>query len=177
MHHRGAWKRRAFAVAAIALTLAVIAPELAAAAGAGPARAELAAKRRYPPRTEAQRKARILAAMRAKGLTRANTVKRINAALAARRAGTKQQAKPQPNAATRRRQRALAARRRAAARNAAKNKKSSSLSLPFLAFLALLPFVLMGLYLLGADYWRRREPRGTKRGGGSSLVITRVSNR
>jgi hypothetical protein len=35
----------------------------------------------------------------------------------------------------------------------------------------------MGLYLLGADYWRRREPRGTKRGGGSSLVITRVSNR
>jgi len=193
---RGAWRRRGFAIAAIALSFAVIAPELGLPAGAAPARSELATRRRQRrPASAATRRAKILAAMRAKG----------NAAAAARRkAGlptptyaTKTTVKPKtaPKAGSSsalRLRLAAAARRRAAAakraalrsraanallaRRAAKPTKKSSLSLPTLAFLALLPFVLMGAYLLGADYWRRREPR-KRRGGGAGLVITRVGNR
>jgi hypothetical protein len=113
MHSMGAWRRRGFVIAMLALTFAVVAPGLAPPVGAAPAPAS--------------------------GAT-----------------GTAGKPKLGPFVA------------------AAKNKKSSSLSLPLLAFLAIAPFVLMGLYLLGADYLRRREPR--KRGG-ASLVITRVSDR
>jgi hypothetical protein len=184
MHGRAAWQRRGFAIAILVLTFAVVAPELAVPAGAVPARLALAVKR---PRavSPAARRARIVAAMRAK----AAAIAKYKAAAGA--TGTTAKPKPKPAAlrAAAKRRRALAARRLAvqraaakrrnaaalAARRAARNKKkSSSLSLPLLALLAVAPFVLIGLYLLGADYLRRREPR--KRGG-PSLVITRAGNR
>jgi hypothetical protein len=186
MHFRGAWQRRGFAIAMLALTLTVVAPELSAPVGAAPARAALSAHRRGAV-SPATRKARILAAMKA----RAAAIAKYKAAAGASGAtGTKPKPKLGPFAAAAKRKRALALKRLAvqkaaakrrnaaavAALRAAKNKKkkASSLSLPLLAFLAIAPFVLMGLYLLGADYLRRREPR--KRGG-ASLVITRVSDR
>jgi hypothetical protein len=65
-----------------------------------------------------------------------------------------------------------------ARRRAANSKKQSSLSIPTLVVLAVAPFLLIGLYLLGADYLRRRVPRNRRGGtGGASLVITRVSDR
>jgi len=193
MQHRGAWARRAVAVAAIALSFAVVAPELATPVGAVTARAGV----RHPARTEAQRKARVLAAMRAHGYTPAAKLAKLRAAAAGRPAATARTGtakKPRANAprTALARRRALRARRQAArtavatrraalalaARRGA--KKESALSVPFLAFLALLPFVLIGLYLLGADYLRRREqrePRGPRKRGGASLVITRVGDR
>ena len=191
MQHRGAWRRRGFAVAAIALTFAVVAPELATPVGAATSRVELAAKRRpRPARTEAQRKARVLAALRAKGWTKAAAMAKLKAAVLKSRGAIYTNTKPKPAGAgtgvgaTKRQRQALrqaAAKRQAAtalaAKQAPKPKKSSSLSLPFLVLLALLPFVLIGLYLLGADYLRRREPRGPSKRGGASLVITRVSDR
>jgi hypothetical protein len=186
MHSKGAWPRRGFTIAILVLTFVAVAPELAAPAGAVPARLALPAKR---PRavSPAARRARIVAAMRAK----AAAIAKYKAAAGA--TGTTAKPKPKPKraalGAVAKRKRALAARRLAvqraaakrrnaaaiAARRAARNKKkSSSLSLPLLALLAVAPFVLIGLYLLGADYLRRREPR--KRGG-ASLVITRAGNR
>jgi ABC-type Fe3+ transport system permease subunit len=52
-------------------------------------------------------------------------------------------------------------------------RKSVPLSLPLIVILAVAPFVLMAIYLLGADYLRRRVPRKRHR----SLVITRVRDR
>ena len=196
MHSRGAWQRRGFAIAILALTFAVVAPELAAPAGAAPARVTLSAKRRQAV-SPATRRARILAAMRAKGAAKgtanAAAIARYKAAAGATGTATKPKRKLGAfAAAAAKRRRTLAAKRLAAkkaaakrknaaaiaalrgAKNKNKKKKSSSLSLPLLAFLFLAPFVLMGLYLLGADYLRRREPR---RRGGASLVITRVGDR
>jgi hypothetical protein len=51
--------------------------------------------------------------------------------------------------------------------------KSVPLSIPPLVFLAVAPFVLMSIYLLGADYLRRRVPRKRH----ASFVITRVRRR
>jgi hypothetical protein len=202
MQRRGAWGRRGIALAAIALSFAIVAPELATPAGAAAARTGFVDARRprprlrHPARTEAQRKARVIAAMRAKGLTHAAALLKLQAAGLKYQGQTTQTKKPKAKAPRTRiqRQRALQAQRRArAARTAAARRraalalaarrasnKGSSLSLPLLAFLAVLPFVLMGLYLLGADYLRRREqraPRGPRKRGGPSLVITRVSNR
>ena len=136
--------------------------------------------------------------MRAHGWTQAGKLARLRAA-AAKNGGTAKTGtgakRPKANAAgagiqhqrtlKARRQalRKAATKRQAAAALAAKRtpkKKPSSLSLPFLVFLALLPFVLIGLYLLGADYLRRREQResrGPRKRGGASLVITRVGDR
>ena len=209
MQGRGAWRSRGFAIAAIALTFAVIAPEIAAPAGAAPARVELAGKRRRrQPVSAATRKARIVAAMKAKANSPAAQAKAATyrAAVAAKsKSGSKSAAtpaakpgakpSPKPKAAfgpAAKRQRALAVKRLAAKkvalkRRAAANaliakrvgvkKKSSSLSLPLLALYALMPFLLIGAYLLGSDYLRRREPRKPRGGGGPSLVITRVGNR
>ena len=55
----------------------------------------------------------------------------------------------------------------------ANKKKASSLSLPTLALFAIAPFVLMGAFLLGSDYMRRRPPKKRR----ASLVITRVGGR
>lgn len=158
MTERGGWKRRGFAVAVIALSFTVVAPELAAPVGAQPVRMEFTATRKPAP--SAARRARILAAMRAAAAQK----KRRAGALTARRAAARK---------------ALAKRNAAifAARQAAAKKKSSSLSVPFLAFLAFLPFALMALYLLGSDYLRRREDRPRRKRGGSGLVVTRVSDR
>jgi hypothetical protein len=174
--------------------LALVAPEIAAPAGAAEARVELSSKRRRRPASAAVRKAKILAAMRAKANTPA-----FRAKLAKYRAATKAQAQPTPTTKARakrkatltpaqKRKRALAAKRAArkrraaqaalARRRAANNKKDSSLSLPTLALLAVAPFLLIGLYLLGADYLRRRVPRKRRGGtGGASLVITRANER
>jgi len=102
------------------------------------------------------------------------------------RGGAKPKPKPKPATAAAAKRRALAKRRAAAKRAAfrrraaaaaaarrAAAKKSPSLSLPTLALLAIIPFLLMGVYLLVSDYLRRRVPR--KRS--ASLVITRVSDR
>ena len=185
MHGRGGWRRRGFAVAAVALTFAVVAPSLAAPAAALSSRAELAGKRRKPV-SPAVRKARILAAMRAKGAAKARAAAATPPPTAY--GGAK---KPTANAgAGTKAQRALAAKRQAAKRAALKRRaaaaalaakrapkknktKSKSLSLPTLVGLAVLPFLLIGIYLLAADFLRRRVPR--KRS--ASLVITRVSDR
>jgi len=193
MRKRAAWKRRGFAIAALVLAFAVVAPELALPAGAASSRIVLTAKRRRRPLlSAAARKAKFLAALKAQMLAKAKLqaaqapktsttvykgatkkkpkvtaagLAKLRRALAAKRQAAKRAALNRRTAAA-----ALAARR--AARRT-KKKKSSSLSLPLLAFLAILPFVLMGIYLLAADYWRRRVPR--KRS--ASLVITRVSDR
>ena len=180
MRGRRGWRRRGLAIAAVALTFAVVAPSLATLAGAS-SRAELAGKRRKHPVSPAVRRARILAAMKAKGAAKAKAAgatptttlyggakkpgagKKVQRALAAKRQAAKR-------AALKRRAAAAAL---AAKRPAKKNKKKKSLSLPTLAFLAVLPFLLIGIYLLAADYLRRRVPR--KRS--ASLVITRVSDR
>jgi hypothetical protein len=70
------------------------------------------------------------------------------------------------------------ARRRAAARALARRKAlakhgPSSLSLPLLGLYAIAPFILIGIFLLGSDYRRRRPPRKRH----ASLVITRVGDR
>jgi hypothetical protein len=182
MQHWGAWRRRGIVLATIALSIAVLAPELATPAGAavGPGR-------RHPAKTEAQRRARVLAAMRAHGYTKAAKNAKLRQLAAKVGAFRKQGKKPNAKAPRTKaqRQRALRLRRQAARRRAAlaaqrAAKKEAPLSLPLLAFLALLPFVLIGVYLLGADYWRRRgqrEPRGRRKRGGASLVITRVGDR
>ena len=195
---RGAWRSRGFAIAVIALSFAVIAPELGPPAGAAPARTELASRRRQRrPASAATRKARILAAMRARGNAAATARRKAGQPVPTYATKTKTTVKPKNRskfgtsyaaklrlAAAKRKAaaRKAALRRRAAnaliARRAPKHKKKSSLSLPTLAFLAVLPFLLMGLYLLGADYLRRRDPRKRGRGrGGAGLVITRVGNR
>jgi hypothetical protein len=179
MRGKPVWRRRLFAIAAVALTLAVVAPEIAAPAGAAPARAELAGKRRRRPVSPAARKAKILAAMRAKAKaqTTPTTTKRR------RTVATPPKKKQQTTAAKRLAAKKAAQKRRAAQaalarRRAATNKKKSSLSIPMLALLAVAPFVLIGLYLLGADYLRRRVPRRRSGGtGGASLAITRVRDR
>lgn len=183
MHGRGAWKHRGLAVTAVVLAFAVFAPALTLPADAASARVALAAKRRKQPVPLAVRRARMLKAMRALEIAKANAQKVRTPAYAAAR-------KPKPRATATARQRRLAAQRLAARRRAlqrrnaaaiaarrAAQKKSSSLSLPLLAFLAVLPFVLMGLYLLGSDYLRRRDERPPRKRGGKSLVITRVSDR
>ena len=69
---------------------------------------------------------------------------------------------------------ALAKRRAAALKQRSLAKPdASSLSLPTLALYAIIPFLLIGIFLLVSDYLRRRVPR--KRN--ASLVITRVSDR
>ena len=51
-------------------------------------------------------------------------------------------------------------------------KKTSPLPLAELLLIALAPFAFMGVYLLGTDYLRRREPRRRR----VSLVITPTRN-
>jgi len=199
MQCRGAWKRRGFAVAAIALTLAVVAPELASTAGGRRAgsrpRDRGETGRPYGARAQASgHRGDASQGLHARGRAREDpgvagcwpaerdehgsegNAGRREAPARPRRAapGVAEPGRAEGRGAKGSREAAGAA---AAARQSnQKKKKSSSLSLPFLAFLAILPFVLMGLYLLGADYLRRREPR-KRGGGGSGLVITRVSNR
>ncbi len=124
--------------------------------------------------------------MKARGYTKGAAAAKLRAARAkSRTAAPKPRAKAKPAPAAVKRQRALAARRLATRRAAARRlaaqraakKKSSSLSLPLLVFLALAPFVLMGLYLLGSDYLRRRGERPPRKRRGNSLVITRVGDR
>jgi hypothetical protein len=142
-------------------------------------------------------KAQLIAAIRAQAKTPEGRAK-----LAQYGAGAKTTLKAQtPTPTTRkkrkgagatpaqRRQRALAAKRLAAkkaaqrraariARQRAAKNKDSSPSIPLLVLLAVAPFVLIGLYLLGADYLRRRVPRNRSGGtGGASLEITRVTGR
>jgi ABC-type Na+ efflux pump permease subunit len=189
MHKWAAWKRRGFAIAALALAFALVAPELAVPAGAASSRVELAGRRKRAL-SPAARKAKILAAMKAQALAKAKTqaaqptttlykgakkpkltaagLAKLRRALAAKSQTAKRAALNRRAAAA-----ALAARRAAKKTKKTKKKKSSSLSLPMLAFLAILPFVLIGIYLLASDYWRRRVPR--KRN--ASLVITRVRDR
>jgi len=189
MQGRGGWRRRGIAVAAVVLMFTVVAPSLAAPAGAMSARAELAARRRKHAVSPAVRRARILAAMRAKGAAKVRATgttapatlyggakkptasagggKKVQRALAAKRLAAKRLAAKR---AARKRRAAAAA---FAAKRPAKQTKKKSLSIPTLALLAVLPFLLIGIYLLAADYLRRRVPR--KRS--ASLVITRVSDR
>jgi hypothetical protein len=152
MQGRGAKRRCGFAVAAVALTCALVATALALPAGANTKAQTKPAPATSVYRGGAKPKLKPAAAAAAK-----------RRALAKRKAAAKR-------AAFRRRAAAAAAARRAAAKN---KKSSSSLSLPTLALLAIIPFLLMGVYLLVSDYLRRRVPR--KRS--ASLVITRVSDR
>lgn len=181
MRGRQIWRRRGFAVAAVALTLGLVAPALAAPAA-------LAAGRRP---LSAAAKAKLAAAIRAKANTPEGRAK-IAQYRAAQAKGQAQAPSPttkkkKGTAATpaQKRQRALAARKaaqkRAAqraliARQRAAENEESSLSLPLIALLAIAPFVLIGLYLLGADYLRRPRKRGGGTGG-ASLEITRVDGR
>ena len=140
----------------------------------------LAAGLRHPARTEAQRKARVIAAMRAHGYTKAAKQAKLRG-LATKAARSRRRAPGRaPGGAPRSRGPTLADRGAAPAGSSdpapgrtnrhreapgrdtalvpsARANKSEPLSLPLLGFLAILPFVLIGLYLLGADYWRRRE--------------------
>lgn len=188
MRGKQAWKRRSFAIAAIAVSLAIVGLDVAVPAGPAAARVELAGKRRRRPVSAAARKARIRAAMRAKANSPEARAKAKYLSAAKAQAQPKPTitptTKPKRNATlTPAQKRKAAQKRRArqaalARRRAANNKKQSSLSIPRLVLLAAAPFLLIGLYLLGADYLRRRVPRNRRGGtGGASLVITRVSDR
>ena len=162
--------------------MGLVAPPLAAPAA-------LAAGRRP---LSAAAKAKLAAAIRAKANTPEGRAKIAQYRAAAQAKGQAQAPTPttkkkKGTAATpaQKRQRALAARKAAqkraaqraliARQRAAKNEESS-LSLPLIALLAIAPFVLIGLYLLGADYLRRPRKRGGGTGG-ASLEITRVDGR
>lgn len=145
MHKRGAWRRRGFAIVAVALAFAVIAPELALPAGAVSSRVELAGKRRKRAVSPAVRKARILAAMKAQALAKAKTnaakptttvysgakkpkpkaaLTGAGAAKLRRALAAKRQVRKRP-ALNRRAAAAALAAKRAAKRNKKKKKKSS----------------------------------------------------
>ena len=72
------------------------------------------------------------------------------------------------------RRRALAARRLAFAHAARRHKKKSYSKrlIAFLVFLAVLPFVLVGLFLLGSDYVRRGGQRPLRKRRASLFQIT-----
>jgi hypothetical protein len=166
---------------AVALCLTVIAPLATPAGATSSSRVALAAKL-HRPLTKAGR-ARIIAAIR-----------RLAASRARARTGYHAPVKPKPKVGPiiRARRRALAARKLRAKRLAARRRartgalhakkpvkktathKPAPLSVPQLAGFALAPFVLMGIYLLGADHLRRRVPR--KRRRRASFVITRVGD-
>jgi hypothetical protein len=183
MRTRGAWERRGFAIAAITLCLTAAAPLATPAGAASSSRIALAAKVRRPM-TKAAR-ARFLAALRRAGVRRAQTATKPTARYRTPtrrkpKAGARRPAVRRALTARQRRAQQLAARRRAARARALHGKKTAThkpapLSVPELAGFAIAPFVLMGIYLLGADHMRRRVPR--KRRRRASLVITRVSDR
>ncbi|MDQ1509758.1 MAG: hypothetical protein QOG50_1602 [Actinomycetota bacterium] len=146
-------------IVVVALAFAVIAPALALPAGAaGPSTTA------YGGGTKPKRALTGAAATKfRRAIAKIQATKRAAAKRqAAKRAAAKRQAA-----------KAAATSAPAAKRAAKKNAKKSSLSLPTLALLAVLPFLLIGIYLLAGDYWRRRAPR--KRN--ASLVITRVRDR
>lgn len=87
---------------------------------------------------------------------------------APRYGATKTPAQKQAAARAKARQRAAALEAKAVAESG-----SSSLSLPLLGLYAIAPFLLIGIFLLGSDYRRRRPPRKRH----ASLVITRVGDR
>lgn len=191
MQHWGVWTRRGLAVAAIALTFAVVIPEFTVPVNAATARVELKGKPRHQradSRTQSQAGAGYVAAIGARAFAKV-AVAKFEAAIAKVRAT----AKPTGVGAVAKYRRALrtrfqAARTAEAKRGAAaplaakrvrkkKSKKSPSLSLPLLACVALLPFALMALYLLGADWLRRREPHEARKRARPWLVITRARDR
>jgi hypothetical protein len=148
MPGRGSGRRRGFAIAGIALTLVLVAPELTPAVGATPT----AVRAQQTVTTKAPRS----------GAKKTPAQKQAAARALARRKATAR----------------VLARRRAAARALAKKKAlakrgPSSLSLPLLGLYAIAPFLLIGIFLLGSDYRRRRPPRKRH----ASLVITRVGDR
>jgi hypothetical protein len=198
MKTRGFGRRRGVVIAAVALTVAVVVPQLGSAAGAvarptrSTTRAHLVAKRHKPQHrsTLAQKRAalkRYLAAHPGVKLAaKAHATKPKFPARRSVRSGTGRSAAFK---------RAVAARlakksggvgrraRRATSRHAppvakpkSKHKSksgSSSLSLPELALFAIAPFLFMGVYLLGLDRRRRRVPKRRR----ASLVITPVGYR
>ena len=152
MRTRGARGRRGFAIAFVALCLTAVAPLAAPAAAASPPPPKAA--KVYGAKPKPKVGPRVRARQRA---------------LAAR------QRKAKKLAAQRRAALRAKALRAKALRTKAGKHKPVPLSLPQLALIAIAPFVLMGIYLLGADHMRRRVPR--KRRRRASLVITRVSDR
>jgi hypothetical protein len=206
----GSWKRRGFAIAAIALALGLIAPEIPAPAGAATPRTTLVAKRRirhhkhdvkhHKKPSLVARRAMAAAAIKAKAKAAATakvlaaiaelaadpnwkppatlkTKHRVTAtAPATRRPASARRVKAKAIAARRRAQRAATlARHEASARAATRTRtapKSATpkatpggthtlapLSLAGFGLIALLPFVLLGLVLVGSDYLRRRAPK------------------
>jgi hypothetical protein len=206
--HRSLAPRRGFAVAAIALTLVMVTPELTQSAGAVAHSGRAAThtqfvakkhKKRRRPLTLAQKRVllqRYLAAHPGVVLSR-KTGKATYGAPAKKTAKTTKTTRKRVNAATLRYRRAIAAKLRAGKgagtakraglrstrlRSKPITKRSAApLSLPELALYAIAPFLLMGLYLFGTDYLRRRAQgqrrRGSLRKRRASLVITRASNR
>lgn len=152
MQTRGARGRRGFAIAFVALCLTAIAVATPAEAAAP---TPLKAAKVYAAKPKPKVGPRVLAR---------------------RRAFAARQRKARKLAAQRRALlRAKAPRAKGLRGKAAAKHKQVPLSLPELALFAIAPFVLMSIYLLGADHMRRRVPR--KRRRRASLVITRVSDR
>jgi len=214
--HRSLAPWRGFALAAIALTLVMVTPELTQSAGAAAhsgratTHTQFAAKhkKRRRPLTLAQKRVlleRYLAAHPGVVLSRktgkatsgAPAKKTGKATYGAPAKKTTKTTRKRVNAATLRYRRAIAAKLRAGKgagtakraglrstrlRSKPITKRSAApLSLPELALYAIAPFLLMGLYLFGTDYLRRRAQgqrrRGSLRKRRASLVITRASNR
>ena len=174
MRAKGSWKGRVFAISAIALTLMVFAPELTAEVGAATTPTTAAANP-YGVVVKPKVSARVLR------IRRAYAAKRRAAAAKARRRKAVVTAKHNTAAkrSAARKAARLAAARKARLRasvlrtRAAAKSTHSPFSLPELGLLALSPFVLVGLGLLAADFYRRRTPRKRH----ASLVITRAGDR
>jgi hypothetical protein len=203
MKTRGFGRRRGVVIAAVALTVAVVVPQLGSAAGAvarptrSTTRAHLVAKRHKPQHrtpTLAQKRAalkRYLAAhpgVKLAGKAHATTPKfpaRRSVKSGTRRSAAFQRAvaarlAKKSGGVGRRARRATSLHAPPVAKPKSKPKSkhksksgSSSLSLPELALFAIAPFLFMGVYLLGLDRRRRRVPKRRR----ASLVITPVGYR